>query len=116
MTPTTNPDIVRQKVREGYGQIARGGGSCCGPALVCCGSAPVGSDNLTQNIGYSAEFLGALPEGANMGLACGNPNALAQLQPGEVVLGGYGVLSSAQRMSGKGREENSCGGGSSCCN
>ena len=77
---------VRKAVREGYWQIARSGSSCCGPAPTCCGSAPEASENLARHIGYSAEELAALPEGANMGLSCGNPNALAALQPGEMVL------------------------------
>ena len=104
---TVDSEAVRQKVREGYGQIAKSGGSCCGPAPTCCGSAPAASENLAKHIGYSAEELAALPEGANMGLSCGNPNALAALQPGEVVLdlgagGGFDVFIAGQEGWGDG--------------
>ena len=95
-------------MREGYGQIAKSGGSCCGPAPTCCGSAPAASENLAKHIGYSAEELAALPEGANMGLSCGNPNALAALQPGEVVLdlgagGGFDVFIAGKKVGATGR-------------
>jgi SAM-dependent methyltransferase len=101
-------EAVREKVREGYGRIAGGAGSCCGPAPTCCGSAPAASADLAKHIGYSAEELAALPEGANMGLSCGNPNALAALQPGEVVLdlgagGGFDVFIAAQKVGATGR-------------
>ncbi|HEY5915294.1 MAG TPA: arsenite methyltransferase [Verrucomicrobiae bacterium] len=101
-------EMVRQKVREGYGQIAKSAGSCCGPAPTCCGSAPAASANLAKHIGYSAEELAALPEGANMGLSCGNPNALAALQPGEVVLdlgagGGFDVFIAGKKVGATGR-------------
>ncbi len=75
-TPRRDAESVREKVREGYGEIARGGGSCCGSTPGSCGSNPVASEHLAKHIGYSPEELAALPEGANMGLSCGNPNAL----------------------------------------
>ena len=101
-------EAVRQKVREGYGKIAGSGGSCCGPAPTCCGSGPVASENLAKHIGYSAEELAALPEGANMGLSCGNPNALAALQAGDVVLdlgagGGFDVFIAGRKVGPTGR-------------
>lgn len=74
-------DQVRTIVRESYGKIASENGSCCGPS--CCG----GSVGTTPNrLGYSAEEAAAVPEGSNLGLGCGNPVAIASLQPGEVVL------------------------------
>jgi SAM-dependent methyltransferase len=99
---------VRKAVREGYGQIAKSGGSCCGPTPTCCGSAPAASENLAKHIGYSAEELAVLPEGANMGLSCGNPNALAALQAGEVVLdlgagGGFDVFIAGKKVGATGR-------------
>jgi SAM-dependent methyltransferase len=101
-------EAVREKVRAGYGQIAKSGGSCCGPTPTCCGSTPVASEELAKHIGYSAEELAALPEGANMGLSCGNPNALAALRPGEVVLdlgagGGFDVFIAGKKVGAKGR-------------
>ncbi len=108
MTSPFDSESVRQKVRDGYGQIAKSGGSCCGATPTCCGSSPVASEDLAKHIGYSSEELAALPEGANMGLSCGNPNALASLQPGEVVLdlgsgGGFDVFIAAKKVGATGR-------------
>jgi len=68
---------VRKTVRERYGAHARKASSCCGG-----GSATAQS----SRIGYSQEELASIPEGANLGLGCGNPTALASLQAGEIVL------------------------------
>jgi arsenite methyltransferase len=76
---------IHDTVKEAYGRIAKGAGSCCGPASTCCGGGGE-ADALAQAVGYSAEQLAAIPEGANLGLSCGNPTALAALKPGEVVL------------------------------
>lgn len=108
MSSQIDSEAVRQKIREGYGQIATSGGSCCGPTPTCCGSTPVASGDLAKHIGYSTEELAALPEGANMGLSCGNPNALAALQPGEVVLdlgagGGFDVFIAGRKVGSEGR-------------
>jgi len=66
------------------------------------------SEDLAKHIGYSSEELAALPEGANMGLSCGNPNALASLQAGEVVLdlgagGGFDVFIAGKKVGPTGR-------------
>ncbi len=107
-TKSVDSELLRQKVREGYGKIAGSGGSCCGTAPTCCGSTPATSEDLAKHIGYSAEELAALPEGANMGLSCGNPNALAALQPGEVVLdlgagGGFDIFIAGKKVGPTGR-------------
>src|SRR5512140_3507532 len=101
----SNSEAVRQTIREGYGQIAKSGGSC---GVSCCGSSPEASDTLMRHIGYSADELAALPEGANMGLSCGNPTALASLKPGEVVLdlgsgGGFDIFLAGPRVGRTGR-------------
>ena len=101
-------EAVREQVREGYGKIAGSGGSCCGATPTCCGSSPVASEDLAKHIGYSSEELAALPDGANMGLSCGNPNALAALQSGEVVLdlgagGGFDVFIAGRKVGPTGR-------------
>jgi len=98
---------VRQAVREGYGKIAQQDSSCCS-GVSCCGSNAEDSVKLAKYIGYSAEELAALPDGANMGLSCGNPNALASLQAGEVVLdlgsgGGFDVFIAARNVGATGR-------------
>lgn len=74
---------IREAVRDAYGEIALAdGGGCCGPSAVpCCTDGSV-----SLELGYSADDLAAVPEGADLGLGCGNPGALAALQPGETVL------------------------------
>ncbi len=76
---------IHDTVKEAYGRIAQGTSSCCGSASTCCGGGGE-AEALAQAVGYSAEQLAAIPEGANLGLSCGNPTALAGLQAGEVVL------------------------------
>ncbi len=76
---------IKKAVREGYGKIAETRSSGCGPATSCCGSQDL-VQNISKRIGYSEEELKVVPEGANLGLGCGNPVALASLKPGEVVL------------------------------
>ncbi|MCG3128621.1 MAG: Protein ArsC [Phycisphaerae bacterium] len=83
----SDANAVREQVREGYAKIAQGGS--CGPSgsgAGCCGAPAFSPDQLAQAIGYTSGDLDALPDGANMGLSCGNPTALASLRPGEVVL------------------------------
>jgi ubiquinone/menaquinone biosynthesis C-methylase UbiE len=76
---------VKKIVRENYGSIAKSGPSCCTPAKSCCGdSKPVQLDST--KLGYTAEELASLPEGANLGLGCGNPVAHASLKEGETYL------------------------------
>jgi SAM-dependent methyltransferase len=99
-----NKEKVREAVRAGYGEIARTGGSCGSSS--CCGSGRAAE--VAQAVGYSEAELATLPEGANMGLSCGNPNALAALQPGEVVLdlgagGGFDVFIAGRKVGPTGR-------------
>jgi len=75
---------VKKAVRERYGSIARRGSSCCGATSSCCGGPAVG--DISQKIGYSEEEISAVPAGANLGLGCGNPVAIASLKPGATVL------------------------------
>ena len=76
---------IKKAVRERYGNIAKQGSSCCGPVESYCGSTD-SAQSVSRSIGYSEEELQAVPEGANMGLGCGNPTALASLKEGEIVL------------------------------
>lgn len=110
MTPIDpTSDNVRKMVREGYAAIAEDTSSdCCSPGVSCCGSSPQDSDKLAKELGYSPDELNALPEGANMGLSCGNPAALASLQPGETVLdlgagGGFDVFIAGRKVGAEGR-------------
>jgi arsenite methyltransferase len=103
-------DEVRQAVRKNYGEIAKTGSSSCGYSPPsCCGDGnKPNTVDVSARIGYSAEELADLPEGANMGLGCGNPHAIASLQPGEVVLdlgsgGGIDCFLAAKAVGDKGR-------------
>ncbi len=94
-------DEIRQQVRDAYGEIASAGGACCGKPSCCGASAPV--EETAKAIGYSEEDLAVLPDGANMGLSCGNPTALASLHPGDTVLdlgsgGGLDVFIAARKV------------------
>ena len=80
-----NEDEIKKEVRNKYGQIAKQGSSCCGPVKSCCGSAGI-AERISENIGYTGEEIHAVPDGANLGLGCGNPLALASLKEGETVL------------------------------
>jgi arsenite methyltransferase len=79
-------DAVRKSVRQHYGKIASQSGGCgCTPS--CCGSAPArDAAEVSKELGYSADDVHAVPDGANLGLGCGNPLAIASLTPGQTVL------------------------------
>jgi arsenite methyltransferase len=100
---------VRALVREGYTKIATDTSTgTCSPGVSCCGSAPQDADKLARELGYTVEELQTLPDGANMGLSCGNPAALAALKPGEVVLdlgsgGGLDVFIAGRKVGANGR-------------
>jgi arsenite methyltransferase len=100
-------EAVRAAVRAGYSEIAQHGSerrkSSC-----CCGMSEVDSDALARHIGYTAEELAALPGGANIGLSCGNPTAVAGLRPGEVLLdlgsgAGFDAFVAAPKVGATGR-------------
>lgn len=82
---TAKSDEIRQAVRANYGQIAESATSCCDTSSCCTPSAQQ-PQLLSLQLGYSPQDLVAVPEGANLGLGCGNPQAIAKLKPGEVVL------------------------------
>ena len=97
---------VKKIVRESYGKIAQTGGSCCSTS--CCGSGGPAAENISKTIGYSEEEIGIVPEGANLGLGCGNPAAVALLQKGETVLdlgsgAGFDVFLAAGKVGPGGR-------------
>jgi SAM-dependent methyltransferase len=75
---------IRKHVRERYAGIAKKGGACCGPSACCGGADP--AEEASGRIGYSEEEMKSVPEGANLGLGCGNPIALASLEEGETVM------------------------------
>ena len=98
-----NADQTRAIVRDHYGQIAKTGGSC---APACCGAAPAAG--YAQTLGYTADDQEAAPEGADLGLGCGNPTAIASLREGETVLdlgagGGFDCFLAARAVGPTGR-------------
>jgi arsenite methyltransferase len=108
-------ETVREVVREKYGQVARqvldeSRGTCCGPT--CCGTAdsagPSAADPITSGLYDDQEAAMIPPEALQASLGCGNPTALADLRPGEIVLdlgsgGGIDVLLSARRVGPTGK-------------
>ncbi|HBF33364.1 TPA: arsenite S-adenosylmethyltransferase, partial [Candidatus Sumerlaeota bacterium] len=99
-----NKEEVREAVRAGYSEIAKNGGMS--NSASCCGSGSAAQ--VAKVAGYNEAELATLPEGANMGLSCGNPTAIASLQPGEVVLdlgsgGGFDVFITGQKVGATGR-------------
>ena len=98
---------VKRFVREGYAQVAQQGSSCCSCAPSCCGSANV-TESVSKKIGYSDEDLKAVPDGANLGLGCGNPVALASLKKGDIILdlgsgAGFDCFLAANKVGEKGK-------------
>jgi len=100
---------IHELVRTGYTKIAQDtSAGRCSTGVSCCGSAPQEADKLARELGYSVEELQALPEGANMGLSCGNPAALAALKPGEIVIdlgsgGGFDIFIAGRKVGPTGR-------------
>ena len=66
---------TRKIVRESYTKIAKQKSSCCAPVTSCCGGTDP-TQEISKKMGYREEELKAVPEGANLGLGCGNPVAL----------------------------------------
>ncbi|HKV44002.1 MAG TPA: arsenite methyltransferase [bacterium] len=98
-------DAVRDKYAEAAIRVAAGGGGCC--ANACCGSSGAG-DPVTANLYDRGQIAELPPEALRASLGCGNPTALAQLNPGETVLdlgsgGGIDVLLSAKRVGPTGK-------------
>ncbi len=86
MTDRSN-QFIREEVRQSYAQKAGQPASDCGCAPSCCPDTPeVDLSAYSHKLGYSAEEVKQVPEGANLGLGCGNPRAIANLQKGETVL------------------------------
>ena len=102
-------DEIRSAVRQQYGKVATSGSAGCGCSSSACCSNPNGVTITDSSLGsgYSDEDLTAAPEGSNMGLGCGNPQAIASLQAGETVLdlgsgGGFDCFLAARAVGKKG--------------
>lgn len=100
-------DVVRDAVRERYAGFATDSSSCCAPTTSCgCGTPD--EKEISRRLGYSEEELAAVPAGANLGLGCGNPQAIAELRAGEVVLdlgsgAGFDCFLAARQVGQSGR-------------
>jgi SAM-dependent methyltransferase len=98
-------DAIRQTVREKYQRVAQG--EACGCAPSCCGGSSGSAAASSQKMGYSPEETACVPDGANMGLGCGNPQAIAALKTGETVLdlgsgGGFDCFLAARQIGDSG--------------
>jgi SAM-dependent methyltransferase len=102
VTDGLSPDEQRRAVRRRYARIASDSSSCCD------GSDTSSGADLTRQLGYSESDAAAVADGANLGLGCGNPNAIASLQPGETVLdlgsgAGFDCFLAAREVGDAGR-------------
>jgi SAM-dependent methyltransferase len=110
-TQEIESDSVKNIVRERYGRIAEEGGNC-GCAPTCCSPGKTSDQHdpiaASQRLGYSADQTSVAPEGSNLGLGCGNPQAIAALKAGETVLdlgsgAGFDVFLAARAVGPSGR-------------
>lgn len=105
-TSAQSSEGIREFVRERYGAIAEESDESCGcTAAGCCGGNP---ENYTTRLGYTAEQIAAAPAGADLGLGCGNPLAIASIRPGETVLdlgsgAGFDCFLAAKQLNGTGQ-------------
>lgn len=111
MTEMKN-DQIRQGVRDNYKQVALKNidtNSCCAPS--CCTpdeNQNISVKEISQKMGYTNEELTSIPNGANMGLGCGNPQAIAALKEGETVVdlgsgGGFDCFLAAPKVGSNGK-------------
>jgi len=105
-------DEIRQNVRESYAQVAEASnsGDSCGTGTSCCGVSDDAAINalVSTRLGYSEDDLKNVPAGADMGLGCGNPRAIASIQQGETVVdlgsgGGFDCFLAAAETGETGR-------------
>jgi arsenite methyltransferase len=105
---------IKKVVREGYARVAKGNNSCCGPSKSCCESSKsccgteTVAESISKKVGYSDAEMKSVPEGANLGLGCGNPVALASLKEGDIVLdlgsgAGFDCFLAANKVGRKGK-------------
>jgi arsenite methyltransferase len=102
---------IKDMVRARYGAVAAGSeASCCAPAVASCRApaTPASAADKARRMGYSESDVVAVPEGANLGLGCGNPQAIAALRPGEIVIdlgsgAGFDCFLAAEQVGASGR-------------
>jgi arsenite methyltransferase len=101
-------DEIREAVRQQYARVAEGSPLFCECGPSCCQTPIPSPENLSQELGYTASEMSTVPQGANMGLGCGNPQAIAALTLGEIVLdlgsgGGFDCFLAAQQVGDTGQ-------------
>jgi ubiquinone/menaquinone biosynthesis C-methylase UbiE len=99
---------IRKMVREGYAKVAKKETPCCATTTDPCSCSTPTSEEISRKIGYSEKDMNSVPEGANLGLGCGNPIALASLKEGETVLdlgsgAGFDCFLAANRVGKNGK-------------
>ncbi len=106
MSGSLKKSEIKKIVRRGYADIATKNAVCGSPRISCCGGSQ--ADEVSKSIGYTDKEIREVPEGANLGLGCGNPTALASLQKGQVVLdlgsgAGFDCFLAANAVGTKGK-------------
>jgi SAM-dependent methyltransferase len=101
------PHEIKNLVREKYGKVALTGSTCCSGGSSCCGETQTVED-IAGQMGYGEDDLQNVPHGANLGLGCGNPVALASIKEGEIVLdlgsgAGFDCFLAANRVGKTGK-------------
>jgi len=99
---------IRKAVREGYAKVAKDDKNSCCSSQCCSCNTTNENEEISKRIGYSEEEISSVPEGANLGLGCGNPTALASLKEGETVLdlgsgAGFDCFLAARKVGNAGR-------------
>ena len=97
---------IKKIVREGYAEIAKKNRCGCAPVNSCCGGTQ--AKEISKKIGYTTQEINAVPDGANLGLGCGNPTAYASLRKGEIVLdlgsgAGFDCFLAAKKVGKRGK-------------
>lgn len=97
---------IKEAVKKGYAKIAVSETSCCATSSCCCGTAQ--AKDISKSVGYTDKEMSIVPQGANLGLGCGNPVAIASLKEGEVVLdlgsgAGFDAFLAAQKIGKSGK-------------
>ncbi len=101
-------DRIKKIVRDGYAKVAKKETSCCATTPGPCSGTASANEEISRRIGYSEDDIDSVPEGANLGLGCGNPVALASLRKGETVLdlgsgAGFDCFLAASRVGKDGK-------------
>jgi SAM-dependent methyltransferase len=110
VNPSKRSEDVKREVRSAYGSVAEANNKnkSCGNSRSCCGVSAKPDIGYSQELGYSQEELDSAPEGCNMGLGCGNPQAIASLKQGEIVLdlgagAGFDAFLASKQVGPKGK-------------